>query len=81
MEDYIQTLLDNLEENLPASLGGTYYTALNREISAAQALADTLSEEQQRLFSLYEDRWTTRSGIYQSAYARGAFLLAREIYR
>ena len=48
MEDYIQTLLDNLEENLPASLGGTYYTALNREISAAQALADTLSEEQQR---------------------------------
>ena len=69
--DYIKILLEALEEQISPSLGEPYY----------QALRETLSETQHKLFLAYEEHGNARSSIYQEILSRQAFLLAREIYR
>ena len=52
-----------------------------QEAQAADALCDTLSPEQRKLFLAYEAARNACASASEDAYARQAFLLAREIYR
>ena len=52
--DYIKILLEALEEQISPSLGEPYY----------QALRETLSEAQHKLFLAYEEHGNARSSIY-----------------
>ena len=54
---------------------------LKQEAQAADALCDTLSPEQRKLFLAYEAARNACASASEDAYARQAFLLAREIYR
>lgn len=70
MSDYIDILLTALEDELFPSLGKDYFLSLQQANDALTALSATLTDQQRALLDSYED-----------AYARRAFLLAREVYR
>ena len=65
MSDYIDILLTALEDELFPSLGKDYF----------------LTDQQRALLDSYEDASAAAGSAYQDAYARRAFLLAREVYR
>lgn len=79
--DYITVLLNDLEDRAPSFLDGAYYAAMAREDTALQALEETFTPEQHRLFRAYEDCRNDSAACYQDALARQAFLLARAIFR
>lgn len=81
MEDYIDILFRELEEQWSDLLGGEYFLQKAREDYAEQALLDTLTEEQQKLFLIYEEQRNAASVFRESGMTRQAFLLAREIFR
>ncbi|WP_417042916.1 hypothetical protein [Dysosmobacter sp.] len=81
MDDYITVLLNDLEDRAGQFLPGEYYQAANRESAALQALEETFTPEQHRLFQAYEDSRSDSACAYQDALARQAFLLARAIFR
>ena len=68
MSDYIDILLTALEDELFPSLGKDYFLPL-------QQANDALTADS------YEDASAAAGSAYQDAYARRAFLLAREVYR
>lgn len=81
MSDYIDTLLEHLS-NQTCELGGWKYAIQQqRQLLAQEALVSTLTDEQQALLLAYEEECSACSAIRGDAYARAAFLLAREIYR
>ena len=81
MDDYIDVLLESLADQRLSFLGHEYFTRLKQEAQAADALCDTLSPEQRKLFLAYEAARNACASASEAAYARQAFLLAREIYR
>lgn len=81
MDDYITVLLNDLEDHASSFLDGAYYAAIHREAAAFQALEETFTPEQHRLFCAYEDCRNDSAACYQDALARQAFLLARSIFR
>lgn len=81
MDDYITVLLNDLEDRSGQFLPGEYYQAANRESAALQALEETFTPEQHKLFEAYEDSRSDSACAYQDALARQAFLLGRAIFR
>ena len=81
MEDYIQILLDYLTERREASLGWNHRLQSDRVLQAMEALEETLTDSQKKLFAAYEDTRDEADAAGEMALARQAFLLAREIYR
>ena len=79
MSDYIDILLTALEDELYPSLGKDYFLPLQQANDALTALSATLTDQQRALLDSYED--AAAGSAYQDAYARRAFLLAREVYR
>ena len=81
MSDYIDILLTALEDELFPSLGKDYFLSLQQASDALAALSATLTDQQRTLLDSYEDAYAAAGSAYQDAYARRAFLLAREVYR
>ena len=81
MSDYIDILLTALEDELFPSLGKDYFLPLQQANDALTALSATLTDQQRALLDSYEDASAAAGSAYQDAYARRAFLLAREVYR
>ena len=81
MSDYIDILLSALEEEMYSYLGKDYFLSLHESAEALDALSDTFTSQQQALFRAYEDARSESQSAYQDAFARRAFLLAREFYR
>lgn len=81
MRDYIDVLLDELSDSRLSVLGHEYFLQQQREYLATEALSDTLSEEQQKLFMSYEEEHNACAAMRMDSFARQAFLLAKEIYR
>lgn len=81
MSDYIDILLSALEEEMYSYLGKDYFLSLHESAEALDALSDTFTSQQQALFRAYEDARSESQSAYQDAFARRAFLLAREVYR
>ena len=80
MEDYIDVLLAYIAEQRSAFVSSQYLSCLTREEAAYEALAQTLTEEQKPLFHAYDDARSATANTAEDAYARQAFLLAREIF-
>ena len=81
MSDYTDILLTALEDELFPSLGKDYFLSLQQANDALTALSATLTDQQRALLDSYEDASAAAGSAYQDAYARRAFLLAREVYR
>lgn len=81
MEDYIEILLNELEEQWSALLGEEYFLQKARENRAERALMDTLTEEQNELFLVCGEQRNIAAVFRESHMTRQAFLLAREIFR
>lgn len=81
MEDYIDILLNEMEEHWADFLGGAYFLQKARRDHAEQALLDSLSEAQTDLFLSYEEQQNAAVLLREEAMTRRAFLLAKEIYR
>ena len=81
MKDYINVLLETLEERDREYLGWGYFVQSERAMEAMETLEKTFSREQRELFRDYEDKQSTLDNTGRMALARRAFLLAKEIYR
>lgn len=81
MEDFITVLLDYLSEQRRATADSEYFARLAEENAAFEALQNSFTREQHKLFLAYEDARNACDSVSDDAYARAAFLLAREIYR
>ncbi|MCX4372670.1 MAG: hypothetical protein OSJ58_12760 [Dysosmobacter sp.] len=81
MKDYINVLLETLEERDREYLGWEYFVQSERAMEAMETLEKTFSREQRELFRDYEDKQSTLDNTGRMALARRAFLLAKEIYR
>ena len=81
MEDDIDVLLTQLSEQRLSIVNSEYSTRLRQEEAAWEALSRTLTEQQRKLFLAYEEAQSACACLSEDAYARQAFLLAREIYR
>ena len=81
MSDYIDILLTALQDVLNPSLGKDYCLPLQEANVAVTALSATLTDQLSALLDSYEDASAAAGSAYQDAYARRAFLLAREVYR
>ena len=79
MDDYITVLLRELSENRTDSV--EYLRAFRQLDEAGEALCETLSPRQHKLFLAYEEAANAVSCISEDGLARSAFLLAREIFR
>ena len=81
MEDYIEILLEALEEHDREYLGWEYFVQSKRAMEAMETLSQTFSREQRKLFQDYEEEQTALDATGRMALARQTFLLAKEIYR
>lgn len=81
MQDYIDVLLCHLADQRQSTLPGTYFPLQAREQQALNALLDSLTAGQRKLFLAYEEARNAAEGASEDAFARQAFLLAREVYR
>lgn len=81
MQDYIDVLLCHLSSARQSSLPGEYFPLQVREQQALNALLDSLTAGQRKLFLAYEEARNAAEGASEDAFARQAFLLAREVYR
>ena len=81
MQDYIDALLVYLSEQRFSGTGSEYFTRLACEEAAGEALCRTLTPEQHKLFLAYEAARNATASAAEDAYARQAFLLAKEIFR
>lgn len=79
MDDYIAVLLEHIRTQ--TSHFGREASQARKALQALQALEATFSPEQRQLFLTYEETHNAASAVSEDAYARAAFLLAREIYR
>ena len=81
MQDYIDVLLCHLADQRQSTLPGTYFPLQAREQQALNALLDSLTAGQRKLFLAYEEARNAAASVSEDAFARQAFLLAREVYR
>ena len=81
MQDYIDILLSHLSSTRQNALSGEYFSLQAREQQALNALLDSLTAGQRKLFLAYEEARNAAEGASEDAFARQAFLLAREVYR
>ena len=77
MEDYITVLLDHLSEHTRP----VYGSETLQENAAFAALDATFSPEQRKLFLKYDAARNESAAVREDAFARAAFLLARDIFR
>ena len=80
-KDYIDVLLEHLNDRRLSCAGKEYFLAQQREHMALKALSATLSEQQTKLLLTYEAEKNAAASISEDIFARQAFLLAREIFR
>ena len=81
MRDYIDILLEALEERDREYLRWEYFMQSERAMEAMKALEKTFSHEQKELFQDYEVKQTALDDTARMTFARRAFLLAKEFYR
>ena len=81
MRDYIEILLEALEERDREYLRWEYFMQSERAMEAMKALEKTFSHEQKELFQDYEVKQTALDDTARRTFARRAFLLAKEFYR
>lgn len=81
MQDYIDVLLCHLSSARQSSLPGESFPLQVQEQQALNALLDSLTAGQRKLFLAYEEARNAAEGASEDAFARQAFLLAREVYR
>ena len=81
MEDYIEILINELEEQWSGLLGREYFLQKARADRVAEVFLDTLTEKQHALFLVYEEQRNAAEAFRESCMTRQAFLLAREIFR
>lgn len=81
MENYIEILIGELGEHWTDILTGEYFLEKTREDHAEAALMKTLTKTQRDLFMIYEEHRNAAASLRESAMARQAFLMAREIFR
>ena len=81
MQDYIDILLSHLSSARQRSLPGESFPLQVQEQQALNALLDSLTAGQRKLFLAYEEARNAAEGASEDAFARQAFLLAREVYR
>ena len=81
MQDYIDVLLCHLSSARQSSLPGEYFPLQVREQQALNALLDSLTADQRKLFLAYEEARNAAASVSEDAFSRQAFLLAREVYR
>ena len=81
MQDYIDILLSHLSGARQSSLPGEAFPLQVREQQTLNALLDSLTAGQRKLFLAYEEARNAAEGASEDAFARQAFLLAREVYR
>lgn len=81
MQDYIDILLSHLSNARQNTLPGESFPLQVREQQALNALLDSLTADQRKLFLAYEEARNAAEGASEDAFARQAFLLGREVYR
>jgi len=81
MQDYIDILLSHLSSAHQSTLPGEAFPLQVREQQTLNALLDSLTAGQRKLFLAYEEARNAAEGASEDAFARQAFLLAREVYR
>lgn len=81
MQDYIDVLLCHLADARQNALPGESFPLQVREQQTLNALLDSLTAGQRKLFLAYEEARNAAEGASEDAFARQAFLLAREVYR
>ena len=81
MQDYIDVLLCHLSSARQSSLPGEAFPLQVREQQTLNALLDSLTAGQRKLFLAYEEARNAAEGASEDAFARQAFLLAREVFR
>ena len=81
MQDYIDVLLCHLADARQNALPGDSFPLQVREQQALNALLDSLTAGQRKLFLAYEEARNAAASVSEDAFARQAFLLAREVYR
>ena len=81
MQDYIDVLLCHLSSARQSSLPGEAFPLQVREQQTLNALLDSLTAGQRKLFLAYEEARNAAEGASEDAFARQALLLAREVYR
>ena len=81
MSDYIDILLTALEDELYPLWARTTSSPLQQANDALTALSATSPISSVRCWIPGEDASAAAGAAYQDAYARRAFLLAREVYR
>ena len=81
MQDYIDVLLCHLADARQNALPGESFPLQVREQQALNALLDSLTAGQRKLFLAYEEARNAAASVSEDACARQAVLLAREVYR
>ena len=81
MQDYIDVLLCHLADTRQNALPGESFPLQVREQQTLNALLDSLTAGQRKLFLAYEEARNAAEGASEDDFARQAFLLAREVYR
>ena len=81
MQDYIDVLLCHLADARQNALPGEYFPLQIQKQQTLNALLDSLTAGQRKLFLAYEEARNAAEGASEDAFARQAFLLAREVYR
>ena len=81
MQDYIDVLLCHLADARQNALPGESFPLQVREQQTLNALLDSLTAGQRKLFLAYEEARNAAEGASEDAFVRQAFLLAREVYR
>ena len=81
MQDYIDILLSHLSSARQNALPGEYFPLQAREYQTMDALTASFTAGQRKLFLAYEEARNAAEGASEDAFARQAFLLAREVYR
>ena len=81
MQDYIDVLLCHLADARQNALPGESFPLQVQEQQALNALLDSLTAGQRKLFLAYEEARNAAASVSEDAFARQAFLLAREVYR
>lgn len=81
MQDYIDILLSHLSSARQNALPGESFPLQVREQQTLNALLDSLTAGQRKLFLAYEEARNAAEGASEDAFARQAFLLARGVYR
>lgn len=79
--DYIDVLLEHLNDRRLSFAGQEYFLCQQREQRALDALSATLNEQQRALLLDYEAEKNAAASVAEDILARQAFLLAREMFR